>query len=289
MTARRAILCADDFGLTEGVNEAVELAYRQGVLTAASLMVSAPAAADAVRRARAMPGLRVGLHLVLVEGRATLPSAWGGLVDRAGWFPSAQGRLGLAFARPSCRPALAAEIAAQYAAFAATGLPLDHVNAHKHMHLHPVVGALAIGIGRAHGLRAIRVPREPAAVLRLAGSARSASSGLALWCALLRRRALAAGLVVPDSVFGLAWSGHMTASRLARLASVLPPGLTEIYTHPAAHADASLRALMPDYEPVAELAALLDPAVRAAFGGVPLIGYADAGRPPAAARRRASP
>ena len=34
---------------------------------------------------------------------------------------------------------LAREVAAQFAAYAATGLPLDHVDAHQHFHLHPTV------------------------------------------------------------------------------------------------------------------------------------------------------
>ncbi|NWP61353.1 ChbG/HpnK family deacetylase, partial [Escherichia coli] len=57
-TDRRLVVTADDFGLSREVNEAVEQAHREGILTAASLMVSAPAAADAVARARRMPGLR---------------------------------------------------------------------------------------------------------------------------------------------------------------------------------------------------------------------------------------
>ena len=57
------IFTADDFGLSDGVNEAVERAHTDGVLTHASLMVAGPAAADAVARARRLPGLRVGLHL----------------------------------------------------------------------------------------------------------------------------------------------------------------------------------------------------------------------------------
>jgi predicted glycoside hydrolase/deacetylase ChbG (UPF0249 family) len=64
---------ADDFGLAREVNEAVEAAHTGGILTAASLMVAGPAAADAVARARRLPRLRVGLHLVLVEGRPVLP------------------------------------------------------------------------------------------------------------------------------------------------------------------------------------------------------------------------
>ena len=59
---KRLIVTADDFGLSREVNEAVEQAHREGILTAASLMVSAPAAADAVARARRLPSLRVGLQ-----------------------------------------------------------------------------------------------------------------------------------------------------------------------------------------------------------------------------------
>ncbi|MBV9903998.1 MAG: ChbG/HpnK family deacetylase, partial [Alphaproteobacteria bacterium] len=69
------IVTADDFGAAVEVNDAVEQAHTQGILTAASLMVSAPAAADAVARARELPRLRVGLHIVLVEGKPTLPVA----------------------------------------------------------------------------------------------------------------------------------------------------------------------------------------------------------------------
>ncbi|NUO88439.1 MAG: ChbG/HpnK family deacetylase, partial [Cupriavidus sp.] len=69
---RALIVTADDFGLHPAVNEAVELAHRDGVLNAASLMVGAPAAADAVARARRLPALRVGLHVVLADGPATL-------------------------------------------------------------------------------------------------------------------------------------------------------------------------------------------------------------------------
>ncbi|HKJ73595.1 MAG TPA: ChbG/HpnK family deacetylase, partial [Alphaproteobacteria bacterium] len=67
------IITADDFGFSEEINEAVERGHRDGVLSAASLMVSAPAAADAVARAKRLPNLRVGLHVVMVQGVPTLP------------------------------------------------------------------------------------------------------------------------------------------------------------------------------------------------------------------------
>jgi hopanoid biosynthesis associated protein HpnK len=251
--------------LSEGVNEAVERACRDGLLTTASLMVAGPAAADAVRRARRLPQLRVGLHLVVIEGPAAGPAP--GLLDADGQFPSDQLRLGIDyFFRRGARRALAAEIRAQFAAFAATGLRLDHANAHKHMHLHPTVGRLMLEAGAAHGLPAIRIPAEPPATMRACGAAQHLSDRL-LYAGtrVLRAQTRRAGVRTNDHAFGIAWSGHMTADRMIRLATRLPPGVSEIYFHPATDRDARLTRLMPGYEHEAELAALLDPAVRQAF------------------------
>jgi chitin disaccharide deacetylase len=263
---RRVIVSADDFGLSEAVNEGIERAYRDGCLEAASLMVAAPAAADAVRIARANPGLRVGLHLVVIEGPAILPPARiPDLVDASGQFPSDQLGLGIAyFFRPAARRQLAAEIRAQFAVFADTGLALDHANAHKHMHLHPTVGAMMLRIGREFGLRRVRIPAEPPSVMARCGTKASIGDrALYHWTRLLRHQARRAGVATNDACFGLAWSGHMTADRLRRLIPALPEGESEIYFHPATRRDAVLDRLMPSYAHEAELAALLDPEIGA--------------------------
>lgn len=275
---KQVIVSADDFGLSEAVNEAVERAHREGFLTTASLMVAAPAAADAVRRARANPRLRVGLHLVAVEGKAVLPAAQlPAVVDARGMFPPDQLRLSLLYAfNPAARRQLAAEIHAQFAAFAETGLRLDHANAHKHMHLHPVVGSLLISAGLEFGLPALRIPAEPPSVLVACGHAADLGDrALHTWTRLLRRQARRAGLTTNDHVFGIAWSGHMTRARVLRLIPHLPDGLSEIYFHPAITRDATLRALMPGYEHTEELAALCDPKLQAALkeAGVEIAGY----------------
>jgi hopanoid biosynthesis associated protein HpnK len=243
-------------------------------------MVAAPAAADAVRRARAMPNLRVGLHLVVIEGAAVLPpSRIPDLVDANGQFPSDQLPIGLKYAfHPSARRQLADEICAQFEAYATTGLALDHADGHKHMHLHPVVGKLMLDIGRGFGLRAVRVPAEPPTVIARCGTpAAPGRRALYAWSRLLRHRARRTGMKVADAVFGLAWSGHMTAPRLKNLIANLPDGLSEIYCHPAARRDAAIAALMPDYEHEAELAALIDPDLHAMLQrfGIVAGGYGD--------------
>jgi hopanoid biosynthesis associated protein HpnK len=251
---RTLITVADDFGLSPAINEAVEQAAAQGMLTSASLMVAAPAAADAVRRAHALGAkLRVGLHLVVIEGQAMLSAATiPDLVDRHGEFPSDQLRMGIDYAfRPRVRRQLAAEIRAQFEAFAATGLQLDHANAHKHMHLHPVVGQLMLSIGREFGLRAVRVPTE-------AGRPRTLGDrALQAWTRVLRHQARNAGMLTNDQVAGLHDSGRMTPELVQALVDALPPGLTEMYFHPATEQDDIIRRHMPGYRHQDELAALL--------------------------------
>jgi chitin disaccharide deacetylase len=260
---KRLIVTADDFGAAIEVNQAVERAHRDGILSAASLMVSGPAAADAVARAKAMPSLRVGLHLVLVEGKPVLPAGKvPDLVDRAGHFRTDMARAGAAmFFLPKVRDQLKAEIEAQFAAFAATGLPLDHVNAHKHFHLHPTIARFMVEGAKAHGAKGARVPLELQEVLARI-EPHKASGVVALtapFARALRARFRKAGIAAPDQVFGLAWSGAMTAPRLTGLLENLPEGLTEIYTHPAT---GPYSGSAPGYQYGAELAALTQPELK---------------------------
>ncbi len=226
------VVTADDFGLAVEVNEAVEIAHRDGILTAASLMVSAPAARDATERARRLPGLGVGLHLVLVDGRPTLPvEQVPDLVDRDGVFRSDMAVVGLRIAlRADVREQLRAEIVAQFAAFEATGLPFDHVNAHRHFHVHPVIGRMVMDAAALYRVRALRVPVEPGIP--------SGSGWLAApFARLLASRARSRGFVTPDHVHGLADTGGMTAARIRKAIASLPEGLNELYLHPAVRDD----------------------------------------------------
>jgi hopanoid biosynthesis associated protein HpnK len=251
---RHLITVADDFGLIESVNEAVEQAATRGILTSASLMVGAPAFEDAVARAKRCPNLHVGLHLVVIEGPAVLqPGKIPDLVDASGKFPSGQLSLGINyFFRPAIRRQLAAEIRAQFEKFASSGLQLDHANAHKHMHLHPTIGRLMIEIGQEFGLRAIRVPAEPARP-----GETWPNRLMRHWCGILRAQAHRAGLITNDHVLGLANTGHMTNATVRKLLATMPEGLTEMYFHPATRRDHVLQRLMPEYEHVAEFEALL--------------------------------
>ena len=269
---KRLIVTGDDFGASTSVNTAIEQAHRQGILNTASLMVAGAAAKDAVERARALPELRVGLHLVVVRGRAVLaPDALPDLVDAEGNLPSALFGAGLRFYfSPRVRRQLAAEIRAQFDAFRATGLTLDHVNAHNHMHLHPTVLDLILRIGADYGLRAVRLPHEPfLASWRAAGeglSRRLANDVLLRPLLAAHRRRLArAGVARNDYVFGMNDSGAMVRERMLGFLAQLPDGVSEIYCHPATGPWAGMEPLAAGYRFGEELEALTDSAVAAAL------------------------
>jgi hopanoid biosynthesis associated protein HpnK len=198
-------------------------------------MVGSPAMADAVDRARRLPSLKVGLHLVLVEGHPLLPaSEIPDLVDDEGRFRNDLTRAGVEiFLRSSVQRQVAAEIEAQFEAFAATGLTLDHVDAHKHYHLHPVIARLLVTIGQRYGMASVRVPSEPAAQIRRMDPGTPASPMLWPYTTLLRRRLRRSGIAAPDRVYGYAWSGAMDVDRVETILRDLPPGRSEIYFHPA--------------------------------------------------------
>jgi hopanoid biosynthesis associated protein HpnK len=269
-------ITADDFGLAREVNEAVELGCSKGILSAASLMVSAPFAQDAVERALRLPRLRVGLHLALVDADPTLPpEKIPRLVDQSGRLRSDLVGLAIKLATSEeARNEMRAEIEAQFLAFRSTGLRLDHVNAHRHFHLHPIVASMVIGIGSRFGARALRVPREPPRVVR---SGRVGGTIVEdLFSRLLAARAHRNGVTTADAVFGLRWSGGVSGDRLRFLLQNLPSGFWEIYMHPAT------RDVFPGHSPgyryVDELAALLNASNAEALrrSGRRLCGYGDA-------------
>jgi len=283
-SARRLIVSADDFGLSAGVNAGILKAHRDGILTDASLMVTGAARAEAVELARATPTLSVGLHLVLVQGRASAPPhAVPALVDRNGMFRNQPVLNGFRyFFMPGMRAQLEREIRAQLDTFAATGLPLSHVDGHLNIHMHPTVLSILLELAPQYGIRALRLPREPLGLsLRLDGRARVRKvmesvtfHGLIRW-ALPRLRAH--GMRYPDQMFGLHQSGHMTEPYVLGVLAALPPGVTEIYCH-ASLVDAEARRWRPaDYECEAELAALTSARVRAALDaqGVTRMSYRD--------------
>src|SRR5436190_15416952 len=159
---RRLIINADDFGRSHSINQAVIQSHAEGILTSASLMVNGDAFDEAVELSRRNPSLGVGLHLTLLRGSSTLkPHEIPGLVDEFGRFSDRPIATGVRyFLDRSLRPFLRGEIAAQLLKFQKTGLQLDHINGHLHMHMHPTVFSIIKHHAREWGIKHFRLTRD---------------------------------------------------------------------------------------------------------------------------------
>jgi hopanoid biosynthesis associated protein HpnK len=237
---RRLIVNADDFGRSKSINAAVIRAHREGILTSASLMVNEPGFDEAVALAKDNPQLGIGLHLTLLCGHSTLATdRIPGLVNERREFPDSPVAVGFRyFFSSSLRSQLRDEIAAQFDRFQATRLPLDHVNGHLHLHLHPSVFDLLMEHATDWRISHLRLTRDPFWFNARLVSGRwiyRASHSLIHNVLSCRSRTSLARRAIKHTpvVFGLLQDGHVDENYLDRLLSSLPPGDSELYSHPS--------------------------------------------------------
>lgn len=277
--SRLLVINADDLGFAPGVNRGIVEVHEAGVLTSASMMVNAPAFADAVALVHERaPRLGVGLHLDLVAGRplSNAPS----LVDRrTGRFFSLSGLARRAFAGRVRQDDVRRECDAQLTALVTSGIRPTHLDSHRHAHALPgILPAVAASAGDA-GLRWVRRPldrptlRAPAAsakMLLLLGAWRRALGGVNRDdLPLLARAPNFRGIALQDA--------SDVEHRLLRLIDELPDGITELMLHPG-YDDAVLAAQDPyRHQREREIAALTSPVVRERLrrGDVRLVSFAE--------------
>jgi hopanoid biosynthesis associated protein HpnK len=281
---RRVIFTADDFGLAPALNAAVAQAQGHGLLRCAALMVTGPYAAQAMSMARDLPGLCLGVHLTLIQGRAVLPPHHlPHLTDSQGNFANNPVSTGWRyFFQSRLLPEIRRELAAQIEAALAAGLAIRHLNSHLNLHLHPKILPVVAELAREYGIPAVRLAREDwRATLAVAPDRPVPKVVQGLIFAWLSRRARrlvrAAGLQANDHLFGLLNDGCMTEPYLTGLIPRLKPGVTEIYCHPGLYPDPELDRWGPRYRRQEEFAALVSSDLKAALAasGVEVGDYCD--------------
>jgi hopanoid biosynthesis associated protein HpnK len=222
------------------VNEAVIRAHREGILTSASLMVNEPGLDEAVRLAKENPRLGVGLHLTLLQGHSALPpQKIPGLVNSCGEFSDSPVGVGMKyFFKPNLREQLQSEIHVQFEKFHSTGLPLDHVNGHLHLHLHPAVFKILMVDSEKLGIRHLRLTRDCLSRSRKIsrGHYFYKISHAAIFEMLSRRvrKTLAQKKILHTQItFGLLQNALVDEEYIMKLLPELPPGDSELYSHPS--------------------------------------------------------
>ena len=246
---RRLIVNADDFGLTAGVNRAIVEGNRTGIVTSATLMANAQASAAAVDLANAQPGLKIGCHVVLIDGvplNRDLPS----LTNGSERFRTSLKQFAIAAVRKQMTPEeIEREVEAQIRKIQASGVSLTHVDSHKHTHMFPHILRPVLRAARACGIRAVRKPFEPVRSwsrpmvfgtpgiwLRSAGV-----MAFQVFASEFRRALNEAGMVSTDGTLGIAVTGLLEQQNLLRILEAMPVGTWELVCHPG-YSDADLLA-----------------------------------------------
>lgn len=274
MKTRAVIITADDLGLWPEINDAVMAGYDSGVISSASLRVTAPASHAAMVSLATRPGLGVGLQLVLCDGRATLPRKHiPNLVDSTGCFVSRPLEAAWLYRRRGpLREELKAEIRAQLEKFLASGLFLSHVSSSFHLHLHPAVVSILKELTSDYPISAIRKPCS--GLWR--GSQRYTPPGwqrtieTLLMGRVIRKGRRRSGVFLgPDRVEALSPVRPATEHEVAQRIRSVKPGLTEFVCHPGS--------LAARYDGIGDAAVVTSPTVRAALGdaGVEVVSYRD--------------
>lgn len=175
---RGLILCIDDFGLAEGIDDAVLALVDDGRATATSVMVGGPTVAlDAPRLAAVADRVDIGLHLTFTDLAPLGPMQ---TFAPAGEPPRLSTLVlkGLGMLLPYVE--IKAEIGRQIDRFEDLfGRMPDHVDGHQHVHLLPQIrsalmeffdaGRLKPGRGGDDGGTYIRSTLEPFAAIRRRG------------------------------------------------------------------------------------------------------------------------
>ncbi|MGD0796977.1 MAG: ChbG/HpnK family deacetylase [Acidobacteriaceae bacterium] len=243
----RLILNADDFGLTPGINRAVAELHSAGVLTSATLMANGPAFEDAVAVARTHPTLGVGCHIVLTDG---VP------ISNPSRIPTLLGPDGISF-RPSLTHFIrdlllgrihpddvAREARAQIHKLQHVGVPITHLDTHKHTHLFPSIARSLLHVADSANIRAIRNPFEPEWSLALHHGSLLRRFGAKLLTPLRTRfedhaKINIDNILSTDGTLAISATGQLTPTALTELLRALPPyGTYELCCHPGYnHAD----------------------------------------------------
>jgi hopanoid biosynthesis associated protein HpnK len=271
---RCLVTVADDFGMSSSVNRAVADACDKGILTAASIMAGGEAFEEAAQIALDRPGLSVGLHATLCDGRAALPHARiPGLTNNEGLFETNPAKAWLRYTRPGLRSEIAMEIDAQFNRLENAGIRPSHVDCHHHLHMHPFVLGVLCRQASRRGIRWVRMPRESFSLVLGTRSPFRGVMPFLEWATfgalgpcnmrIIRRHRMS----VAGRVYGLSRSGDIDEKYLLNILDRMAGPYAEIFFHPDAETEAGKR----------ELAALTAPEVRRRLASldISLTGYKD--------------
>ena len=273
------IVNADDFGMTHGINRGIVEANREGIVTAASIMVTGWAFEEAVQLARENPKLDIGLHLSLTVGRpASNDAAVLRHLTSRETFRLGNRDILIALILRTISPSVAhREIEAQFKKAADTRLRITHIDGHESIHLFPGIRERVFQLMECYRIPFIRHSYEAMSLRSVWKLRRWKKVLLTLFGLVFRRHIRCRGIRTTDHYYGAFDAGYLGKERLLATISNLKQGTSEIMCHPGYRDESFDRISGGQYLPDQELMALMDPEVRNLLHqrGIQLISFRD--------------
>ncbi len=283
---KRLIVNADEFGLTQQVNQGIIEAFKKGIVTSSTIIVNMWAFEEAVRLACKNPNLAVGVHLTLTSGKSVLPKeAIPTLVDEKGFFFPRSHLLRRLFFQKIRLSEVEKELKAQIEKCLQSGISPTHFDSHEHIHIHPAIFPIVIRLAKDYNVP-LRLPAEE--IYFVKGKFLNffyfkywKKKFLQVRCNWAHSHLLLHGILTTDyftSIFGIIPNQEIKISTFKLLLKNIKDGVTELMTHPG-YMDERLRIFSPHLceQREKELKVLTDPKTKRIIKeeNIELINYAN--------------
>ncbi len=160
---KKLIFNADDFGISQGVNEAIFRAHTEGVLNSTSIMITLKYVPQALELAKQMPNLNIGLHANLTNENSVLnKEEIPLLVNENGKFKHGFVNLAvLSVLHPKeLKNQAKKEIKAQIEKACSCGIKLTHLDSHRHIHMIPAIFKACMELAEEYNIPRLRFVNE---------------------------------------------------------------------------------------------------------------------------------
>lgn len=231
---RYLIVTADDFGLSKSINEGIVKAYRDGIVTSINLMPAGWAFEDALALAGSIKLEEAGVHLSLTETSPVADlHAIPTLVTGKGAFHKTHTQFFLKlFSNRIEREHIYTELRAQLDRLKKTGIRINHISSHEHIHMMPYILDIFIELAKEYDIPAIRYPRGERPIFPFGIKGIYRKLILSYLERRMAKRLEKSGLIYTDNFLGFLNSGKIREEVLAEMFKFLREGTTELVTHP---------------------------------------------------------
>ncbi|MCX5679023.1 MAG: ChbG/HpnK family deacetylase [Candidatus Omnitrophica bacterium] len=276
---KQLIVAADDFGITESVNEGIARSHKEGIVTSLNFLPSGEAFDDALARAKSIGLNEAGAHLALTETiSVTEASKIPSLVDAEGRFYKGHTQFLLKFISGSIDlDEVYVEWRSQLQKVSATGIRITNLSSHEHIHMLPKLLDIIIKLAKEYDIPAIRYPHADRSSRRMSVNTVCKSLALLYFEGNMSQALKSSGITAPEHFLGFLDSGNITEEVLLDIIANLEDRTTELVCHPGFLGPEVLDRYKFHKNSEAELYALTSLRVKksAADKGVGLVSYAE--------------